>query len=67
MTIVFLLNVNRHTALLNAVFWVTNCNGERQRPVGAAQAHQPPTVTVHRERIPTLRDSHLHSFVSTAL
>lgn len=26
----FLLNVNRHIALLNAGFLVTNCNGERR-------------------------------------
>lgn len=37
-SMLFLLNVNRHTiALLNAVFRVTNCNGERRRSVGAGR------------------------------
>lgn len=46
----FRLNVNRHIALLNAVFRVTNCNGERRTQSGGKPASAPAAMTVRCER-----------------
>lgn len=45
----FRLNVNRHIALLNAVFRVTNCNGERRTRSGGKPASAPAAMTVRCE------------------